>query len=134
MKKIITSFLLLVSAAYCSANTSIKETPFTNPVWAFDAPDPTWWEADGNYYLASTRGSILKSTDFINWKLEKKDSLSTLNEMIRITKATDGKAVFLYYSLTERSAISGTVIANHGYTILFPITTASAHATRPGRK
>ncbi len=68
------------------------------------------------------------------WKLEKKDSLSTLNEMIRITKATDGKAVFLYYSLTERSAISGTVIANHGYTILFPITTASARATRPGQK
>ena len=76
MNKIITSFLLLVSAVYCSANTSIKETPFTNPVWAFDAPDPTWWEADGNYYLASTSGSILKSTDFINWKLEKKDFLA----------------------------------------------------------
>ena len=54
--------------------------------------------------------------------------------MIRITTATDGKAVYLYYSLTERSSISGTVIANHGYTILFPITTASARATRPGRK
>lgn len=68
------------------------------------------------------------------WKLEKKDSLSTLREMIRLTKATDGKAVFLYYSLTERSAISGNVIANHGYTIIFPIATASARATRPGRK
>ena len=68
------------------------------------------------------------------WKLEKKDSLSQLNEMIRLTKTTDGKAVFLYYSLTERSAISGTVIANHGYTIIFPITSASANATRPGQK
>lgn len=68
------------------------------------------------------------------WKLEKKDSLSLLNEMIRLTKSTDGKAVFLYYSLTERSVISGTVIANHGYTIIFPITTASANTTRPGQK
>ena len=68
------------------------------------------------------------------WKMEKKDSLSTLNEMVRLTKATDGKAVFLYYSLIERSSISGSVIANHGYTIVFPITSASAHATRPGQK
>lgn len=68
------------------------------------------------------------------WKMEKKDSLSTLHEMIRITKATDGKAVFLYYSLMERSSISGSVIANHGYAIIFPITSASAHATRPGQK
>jgi hypothetical protein len=68
------------------------------------------------------------------WKMEKKDSLSTLNEMIRLTKATDGKAVFLYYSLIEKSAISGSVIANHGYTIIFPITSASANTTRPGQK
>ena len=68
------------------------------------------------------------------WVMEKKDSLSALREMIRITKATDGKAVFLYYSLVERSVISGGVIANHGYTIIFPITTASARATRPGQK
>lgn len=68
------------------------------------------------------------------WKMEKKDSLSALSEMIRLTKATDGKAIFLYYSLQERSVISGTVIANHGYTIIFPITSASAHATRPGQK
>ncbi len=68
------------------------------------------------------------------WKLEKKDSLSQLNEMLRLTKTTDGKAVFLYYSLVERSAISGTVIANHGYSIIFPITSASAKTSRPGQK
>ena len=84
------------------------------------------FSADETFVYGAQTGS--------EWKLEKKDSLSTLNEMIRITKATDGKAVFLYYSLTERSAVSGTVIANHGYTILFPITSASARATRPGRK
>lgn len=84
------------------------------------------FSADENFDYGSQTGN--------EWKLEKKDSLSTLNEMIRITKTTDGKAIFLYYSLTERSAISGTAIANHGYTILFPIATASARATRPGQK
>ena len=54
--------------------------------------------------------------------------------MLRLTKTTDGKAVYLTYNLTELSALRGTVIANHGYTIIFPITTASARATRPGQK
>lgn len=68
------------------------------------------------------------------WVMEKKDSLTSLREMLRLTKTTDGKAIYLTYSLIERSALSGTVIANHGYTIIFPITTASARATRPGQK
>lgn len=97
--------------AWISNNGELTATPFS---------------ADETFIFGPQTGN--------EWKLNKKDSLSELNEMIRITKATDGKAVYLYYSLTERSSISGTVIANHGYTILFPITTASARATRPGRK
>lgn len=84
------------------------------------------FSADESYDYGAQTGN--------EWVMEKKDSLSTLKEMLRLTKTTDGKAVYLYYSLTERSAISGRVIANHGYTILFPITTASARATRPGQK
>ena len=68
------------------------------------------------------------------WVMEKKDSLTNLREMLRLTKTTDGKAIYLTYSLVERSTLSGTVIANHGYTIIFPITSASARATRPGQK
>ena len=111
--------------------------PLTIGSLRYDSKKNAWISNNGE--LTGTSFSADETFDYgpqtgNEWKLEKKDSLSTLNEMIRITKATDGKAVFLYYSLTERSAISGTVIANHGYTILFPITTASAHATRPGRK
>lgn len=76
MKKLIAIILFLVSAGVVSAESFDTEVPFTNPVWAFDAPDPTWWKAGEEYYLASTRGSILKSRDFINWKEEKKDFLA----------------------------------------------------------
>ena len=41
-----------------------------------------------------------------------------LREMLRLTKTTDGKAVYLTYNLTELSALRGTVIANHGYSDL----------------
>ncbi len=90
-------------------------------------------ELAGTPYTADEKNEYGAQTGN-EWTLEKKDSLSQLTEKVRLTKATDGKAVFLYYSLIERSAISGSVIANHGYVIVFPITTASANATRPGQK
>ncbi|MBQ3240992.1 MAG: hypothetical protein IJB00_07405 [Akkermansia sp.] len=68
------------------------------------------------------------------WSMEKEDSLSKLRETLLITKTTDGKAVYLAYSMNEISAISGTVIANHGYILLFPIQTERANATKPGRR
>ena len=111
--------------------------PLTIGSLRYNAQNNTWISNNGE--LKGTAYAVDES--FIygpqtgnEWVLEKKDSLSNLREMIRLTKATDGKAVFLYYSLVEQSAISGSVIANHGYTILFPITSASAHATRPGQK
>ena len=84
------------------------------------------FSADANFDYGAQTGN--------EWTMEKKDSLTHLREMLRLTKTTDGKAVYLTYNLTELSALRGTVIANHGYTIIFPITTASARATRPGQK
>ena len=111
--------------------------PLTIGSLRYDGNKNVWTSNNGE--LTGTAFSADETFDYgpqtgNEWKLEKKDSLSSLQEMIRLTKSTDGKAVFLYYSLVERSAISGTVIANHGYTILFPIATASARATRPGQK
>ena len=111
--------------------------PLTIGSLRYDANKNVWVSNNGT--LTGPSFSADESFDYgaqtgNEWKLEKKDSLSQLNEMIRLTKRTDGKAVFLFYSLTERSSISGTVIANHGYTIIFPITSASAQATRPGQK
>ena len=111
--------------------------PLTIGSLRYNAAKNVWVSNNGE--LTGSEFSASENFDYgaqtgNEWKMEKKDSLSSLSEMIRLTKATDGKAVFLYYSLQERSVISGTIIANHGYTIIFPITSASAHATRPGQK
>ncbi len=100
----------------------------TKNVWISNNGELTGTEfkADETYDYGAQTG--------YEWVMEKKDSLSSLREQIRLTRTTDGKAIYLSYSLAERSAISGSVIANHGYTILFPISSASANATRPGQK
>lgn len=111
--------------------------PLTIGSLRYNAAKNAWISNNGE--LTGTAYSADEMYDFgpqtgYEWVMDKKDSLSHLREMIRLTKTTDGKAVYLNYSLIERSAISGNTIANHGYTILFPITSASARATRPGRK
>lgn len=111
--------------------------PLTIGSLRYDGNKNVWISNNGE--LTGTAYSADETYDFgprtgNEWQMEKKDSLSVLREMLRLTKSTDGKAVFLTYSLTERSAISGSTIANHGYTIIFPITSASAHTTRPGQK
>lgn len=68
------------------------------------------------------------------WRMEKEDALSKMAEMVRITKTTDGKFVFVAYSLVEVSAISGAPISQHGYIIAFPQTAASANTAKPGQK
>ncbi|MBQ3314527.1 MAG: family 43 glycosylhydrolase [Kiritimatiellae bacterium] len=41
----------------------------TNPVWAVDCPDPTFWRApDGSWRCTSTRLDILRSQDFFHWE------------------------------------------------------------------
>lgn len=68
------------------------------------------------------------------WELTKEDSLSRLHELVRITKTTDGKMVYVLYNLTEQSVISGAVIANHGYMLAFPVVSAAAATGKPGQK
>ena len=124
----------VLSATRTSNSSSM---PLTIGSLRYDSKKNVWHSNNGELTASSFSADeayVYGAQTGNEWKLSRKDSLSELNEMIRLTKATDGKAVYLYYSLTERSSISGTVIANHGYTILFPIKTASARATRPGRK
>lgn len=87
---------------------------------------PTPFNAGDNYDFGAQTGT--------EWKLERKDSLSTLTESVIVAKRTDGSGVYVMYNLTEKSAISGTDIANHGYMLFFPTRNASANTTRPGQK
>lgn len=87
---------------------------------------PAAFSAGENYDFGAQSGT--------EWTMERSDSLSKLREVLRITKTTDGKAVFVAYAMSEVSAISGSVIANHGYVIFLPTPTVGANATKPGRR
>lgn len=111
--------------------------PITIGALRYDPAKNVWISNNGE--LTASSFSAGDNYDFraqtgTEWKLTKEDRLSKLAEMVRVSKTTDGKIVYVAYGLTEVSAISGTVIAQHGYMLAFPQTTASANATKPGQK
>lgn len=111
--------------------------PLTIGSLRYDGNNNTWKSNNGE--LKPKAFSAGEDYDFgaqtgTEWTMEKEDALSKLKESLLITKTTDGKAVYIAYAMNEVSAISGTVIANHGYILLFPIQTERANATRPGRR
>lgn len=111
--------------------------PITMGSLTYDAKKNVWISNNGE--LTAEPFSAGENFDFgaqtgTQWQMTKEDSLSKLHELVRITKTTDGKMVYVLYNLTEQSAITGSVIANHGYMLAFPITTASAAASKPGQK
>ena len=124
----------VLSATKVAENTTM---PITIGALQYNAANNTWVSNNGE--LKPTPFSAGANYDYgaqtgTEWKLERKDSLSTLTETVLVSKATDGSGVYVMYNLTEKSAISGTNIANHGYMLHFPVKTASANATRPGQK
>lgn len=124
----------VLSATKVSDDTTM---PITIGALQYNAANNTWTSNNGE--LKPSPFNAGANYDFgaqigTEWKLERKDSLSTLTEIVMVAKATDGSGVYVMYNLTEKSAISGTSIANHGYMLFFPTKTASAHATRPGQK
>lgn len=111
--------------------------PITMGSLTYDAKKNVWISNNGE--MAGEAFSAGENFDFgaqtgTQWELTKEDSLSKLHELVRITKTTDGKMVYVLYNLTEQSAISGAVIANHGYMLAFPIVSASAATGKPGQK
>lgn len=111
--------------------------PITIGALKYDAKKNVWVSNNGE--LTATPFSAGENYDFgaqtgTEWKMEKEDALSKLAEMVRVTKSTDGKMIFVAYALSEVSAISGTPIAQHGYMLAFPVATASVNAGKPGQK
>ena len=74
---------------------------------------PAPFSADENYIYRAQKGK--------EWKLEKKDSFMHINQMLRITKTTDGSALFISFISVERSQIRGQLLSQQGYTLLFPL-------------
>ena len=68
------------------------------------------------------------------WTLEQKDSFSDTREAVTVAKSTDGKFVYVSYTLLEISPISGRVMTNHGYMMRFAVDKPRAGATKPGKR
>ncbi len=111
--------------------------PLTISALKYDATKNVWisnngeltatpYSADDTFTFGAQSGS--------EWNYDHADSLSRLKETVRVTKTTDGSAVYVYYRFAEASAISGMTIAQGEYMLRFPIVSASAGLSKPGQK
>ncbi len=114
-----------------------KPTPLTVSTFKYDSARNVWISDNGE--LTATPFSadetfIFGAQSGTEWSVERGDSLSKLKETVRVTKATNGSAVFVYYFFMEKSAISGATLARGEYMLYFPIVTESAGLSKPGQK
>ncbi len=118
-------------------DASGKTLPLTISALNYDANKNVWvsnngeltaspWSADDTFSFGAQSGT--------EWNYENTDSLTRLKETVRVTKMTDGSAVYVYYRFVEASAISGMTIAQGEYMLRFPIVSESAGLSKPGQK
>ncbi len=118
-------------------DASGKTLPLTISALKYDANKNVWvsnngeltakpYEMDDSFSFGAQSGT--------EWTYEHEDSLSKLVETVRVTKATDGSAVYVYYRFAESSVVSGIAIAQGEYMLRFPIVAASAGLSKPGQK
>ena len=124
----------ILSATRVNGNAML---PITIGALTYDSKTGAWHSNNGDLkakdFTADDKFAFGAQTG-TEWTLENKDALSDLKEVVRFTKTTDGKFMYIYYSLVERSAVTGQQIASHGYLMRFPVKAASASATKPGQK
>ncbi len=118
-------------------DASGRTLPLTISALKYDAAKNVWISNNGE--LTATPFAADDTFSFgaqsgTEWNYEHKDSLSALRETVRVTKTTDGSAVYVYYRFAENSAISGMNIAQGEYMLRFPIVSESAGLSRPGQK
>ena len=82
----------------------------------------------------ATEDHVLGAQTGTEWKLSKEDSLSRLNESVRFSRTSDGKAVYVIYAFNERSAISNSVIAQGSYLLMFPVKPTQVNMGAPGSR
>ncbi len=114
-----------------------RTLPLTISALKYNATKNTWHSNNGE--LTAAPYSVDDSFVFgaqsgTEWNYEHADSLSNLKETVRVTKMTDGSAIYVYYKFAETSAISGMTIAQGEYMLRFPIVSQSAGLSRPGQK
>ncbi len=114
-----------------------RTVPLTISALKYDASKNVWVSNNGELAAKdykATDANIYGAQTGTEWSLAKDDSLSRIREAVRVTKTTDGKAVYVSYTFSEQSAISGASIAQGAYVLQFPIVTPSANMGAPGRR
>ncbi len=114
-----------------------KTLPLTISALKYDATKNSWISNNGE--LTATPWSADEAFSFgaqsgTEWKHEHADSLSRVRETVRVSRMTDGSAIYVYYSFSESATYGGATIAQAEYMLRFPIVTESAGLSRPGQK
>lgn len=114
-----------------------QQIPLTISALNYDADRNVWISSNGELTAkeySTPETSIYGAQTGTEWSLEKEDSLTRMRETIRLTKTTDGKYVYLAYSLVEQSAVTGANIAQGAYLLQFPVQTPGANLGTPGQR
>ncbi len=114
-----------------------QQRPLTISALRYDAEKNEWISNNGvltakDYTAPDT--SIYGAQTGTEWSLEKNDSLVKLRETLRVSRTTDGKYIYLAYSLVEVSAVTGNSIAQGTYLLRFPVQVAGANLGAPGQR
>lgn len=114
-----------------------RSAPLTISALSYDAGKNVWISNNGELTAANyqaTEDHVFGAQTGTEWKLSREDSLSRLNETVRFSRTTDGKAVYVSYAFDERSVISNNVIAQGGYMLMFPVKTNQVNMGAPGSR
>ena len=114
-----------------------RSAPLTISALKYDAGKNVWISNNGELTAKTyeaTEEHLYGAQTGTEWSLSKEDSLSKMSETVRISKTTDGKAVYISYAFDERSAISNAVIAQGAYTIRLAVKTAQVNMGSPGSR
>ncbi len=125
----------LVTLAANRTNNSGTTLPITN--LKYDAEKNTWTSSYGELTATEFKANddyIYHAQTGTDWKLEKEDSFARVNQMIRIAKSADGNAVYISYVSVQISMVSGQVLSQQSFTLLYPIPKPSVGGNAPGSR
>lgn len=103
----------------------------------YDPAKNTWTSSYGELTpqeFKVTDDFIFKAQTGTEWKLEKEDSFAKTSQVLRITKTTDGKLVYVFYAMAEQSKTTGALLNRQGYTLCFPVQQAQMDLGKPGSR
>lgn len=114
-----------------------RQAPVTLSALTYNPSTNTWASAHGELKPSEykvSEDSVFGAQTGTEWKLEKQDSFAKTTQMLRVSKTTDGKAVYVVYAFSEVSLTTGTPLNQGGYTLIFPVKKAKLDIGAPGSR